>query len=873
MNLFVLAGWWEKIWINIFMTLCRWIYELITWLYEVYMAVAKVNLFSRDIFEKLTSRMYVVISVAMLFIFAYNIILMIVNPDDKKSTGQTTKLVKETVISFVMIILMPTIFNYMFVFQNNILDSNIIGTIILGGVGSSSADSTECAPDDYDCSCKFEDYQFDSKGIPSVKNEDIPTILGGNCELYKKLKPSTRGARMIPSLLLSAFYKPVNYTFQDCTAYVQKRLTIADDDEKKICSNYFFDVTLSKYRGDINPFLVDNYLKDRAAEADDVKKVDFNGLMAMLSGILAVYMFLCYAMEIGVRVAKLGVLQIISPIPVMMRIIPKQKEAMYDKWFSKLLDTYLDVFIRLAIIYFALFACSLVPDVLANLGAGIAASYSTTSGGVKGGIVITLATVIVILGILKFAQEAPALLKEFFGSSGKFALKSPAKQLSENKGLMRGLGAAGGLASGFAKNLNHGMRHGNKLKALGSAIAGGTSGMVRGGRAGAKSGTFKDLKTNTSRAIDDVMEARDAREKRRTYESYKRDKNGNIIYGTDGKPIVTAKGTLGYYKDKISDGWKNWISGESFASLKSKKEDLSNIQKLYAGAIEMAETKITEKPEAYKLDGKTFGDYKRASDGAKAAFEDFVSKQPEWEKKMAEKIRAERGTKLQTEAALMAERYKDSKEDRIKEIIESKKASITAEEIAEYKRISMADGAPVPTDAMAIEVLAKQRAEIVYKEEMETLASEKLAREAARVEKTRLEDNYRAASENVRIAKEAIADAVMKNPEADIEGGKIKVEGFRKLEIDEKTGLEIYRDATAMELDVSAQKVNGVAQKIAEANNEISKHSQSMQESTRAEVNNQRDNIRKVNGILKGEISDINEAMSKLSELKNSDKK
>ena len=133
MNLFSLAGWswlWEIV-NGLMLIICNCIYVVITWLYQVFMAVAKVNLFSPEIFRELTSRMYIVIAIAMLFIFAYNIILMIINPDDRKSTGQATKLVKETVISFVLIILLPTIFNWLYVFQNNILDSQIIGTIIL----------------------------------------------------------------------------------------------------------------------------------------------------------------------------------------------------------------------------------------------------------------------------------------------------------------------------------------------------------------------------------------------------------------------------------------------------------------------------------------------------------------------------------------------------------------------------------------------------------------------------------------------------------------------------------------------------------------------------------------------------------------------
>jgi len=50
----------------------------------------------------------------------------------------------------------------------------------------------------------------------------------------------------------------------------------------------------------------------------------------------------------------------------------------------------------------------------------------------------TLSLVIVILGILKFAQEAPELIKTFFGNSGKYSIKP-----SDQKSLKGGIGAIG----------------------------------------------------------------------------------------------------------------------------------------------------------------------------------------------------------------------------------------------------------------------------------------------------------------------------------------------------------------------------------------------------------------------------------------------
>ena len=141
---------------TIWLLICEGIYIFIGLLYQVFQKVASVNLFSQEIFEEFTGRMYLVIGIAMLFIFAYNIILAIVNPDGKdKGTTNLAKSVKQTVISLVLVVLLPTIFNWLYVFQTHVLESNIIGTIILGGVGSTSGNSSNCAQGDYDCNCSL----------------------------------------------------------------------------------------------------------------------------------------------------------------------------------------------------------------------------------------------------------------------------------------------------------------------------------------------------------------------------------------------------------------------------------------------------------------------------------------------------------------------------------------------------------------------------------------------------------------------------------------------------------------------------------------------------------------------------------------------
>lgn len=422
---------------SILLSLNGLLYNIIEALYKVFCAVSKVNLFSDSAFQKITSRMYVVMGIAMLFIFAYNLILMIVNPEDKKTTGQMTKVVKETVISLILIVLLPTIFKYMNILQFDILDTNIIGKIILNDTGSTTD------------SCNYDQMTIlDDADIAIEGNSKPSQDLNDYCEVFyddSKHNAADRGAYSIAPTLFSAFYHPTEYGLAECTEYIETCKSgdcdsysgvITENEDKTLCKYYYYDVKKATFTGDIKPFNEDSkfYTKLKNNEG----KFEFNWVLSIASAILAIVMFASYAIAVGVRVAKLGFLQIISPITVMMRIIPSQKDAIYGKWFKNLKNTYLDVFIRLAIIYFALFAISLIPEIWDSFH--IDNSYGT--------FVQALAKVIVILGILQFAKDAPALIKEFVGNSGNFSIKKPFTDLKTNPGINTLRGAMYGATTG-----------------------------------------------------------------------------------------------------------------------------------------------------------------------------------------------------------------------------------------------------------------------------------------------------------------------------------------------------------------------------------------------------------------------------------------
>ncbi len=565
MNLFSLgSSSWFKESINYLMLwICDMLYKLIGLLYQVFVAITQVNLFDRETFTQITRNMYVVMGIAMLFIFAYNIVLMIINPDDKKSTGSTTKVVKETIISLVLVILLPTIFNWMYIFQNNIINSGIISSIILNNVGSNN-NVLEAEED-----CDYSKYGFDKyatysgtgmitgrKGKIGV-DVQAPDAIKKECTDFKnkteKFK-SLEGAYLVAPTILSAFYKPTNFTYDECYSFMKSGNVDAnfgnDDEDKQICINYFYDVTYSKLAGDTSIFTRDNYLRNIVSD-DSKDSMELNALMAIIAGVIAIIMYFAYCIEVGVRVAKLGVLQIVSPIAVMLRIVPKQKEAFFDKWFKNVKNTYLDVFIRILIINFALFAVSLVPGIMKTL-------FSSIGDIDSGGAIKALATVFIILGILQFGKECPDLIKEFFGNTGRFSVKGGLKKLKENP----------------------------LTNATRASVYGATTGKGFGGRVGgALSGAIRGATGGYDKAVKGIDTARTERENGATFP-------GRML---DRARMGVGMETRGDRDDRQVNRWNE--------KLKTSREDEKKLKSIK----DLATNAITKETSKVKFDGFKFG--------------------------------------------------------------------------------------------------------------------------------------------------------------------------------------------------------------------------------------------------------------------------
>src|SRR5574344_2204078 len=61
------------------------VYWTASFAYRIFFETSQVNLFGNDELMNIINNIYIVLGVAMLFVFAYNILLLIINPDEANS--------------------------------------------------------------------------------------------------------------------------------------------------------------------------------------------------------------------------------------------------------------------------------------------------------------------------------------------------------------------------------------------------------------------------------------------------------------------------------------------------------------------------------------------------------------------------------------------------------------------------------------------------------------------------------------------------------------------------------------------------------------------------------------------------------------------
>lgn len=410
-------------------SLCILVYELIGTFYNLFITISQINVLSgSDLVENLYNRVGLILGIFMVFKLTFSLIQALLDPDKltDKNNGAPA-IIKRSIIAIVLLGITPSIFKEAYSLQSILVGAkdqsdNILYKLIFSQNVSAYNNNfgTQLAADFY--------FTFFNDNDPPYLDEEIDTE-------DSSLTASREGDNL-------AFLK-------------QRVLSTSNGDFWKTYS-YLMEKQGGEY------------------------VIEFSPLLCLGAGILVLWMILTYCVQIAIRVFQLAYLQLVAPVPILSYI--SKPDGSFKKWTNQCMTTYLDLFLRLAIIYFVMAMANEVQGVFKNMNGSF------------------LVEVFLIIGLLMFAKKAPDLIKEIFPSAGgaaKFDFGLGSKPL---KGLATfGAGAAIGAVGGAISGVRNG--YGGRGK-----VAGFLGGIGRGALGGAK--TKGSIIKNVQGGMSNTRQAR-----------------------------------------------------------------------------------------------------------------------------------------------------------------------------------------------------------------------------------------------------------------------------------------------------------------------------------------------------------------------------
>ena len=411
-----MASYWKQAWYmdilrSIFGLIDNIVYFLISILYQIFFNVANATLISGETIKAFYGRIQLILGILIMFKLAISLISGIMNPDTiSDNKNGFFGIIKRIVIALVMLVLIvplniPTsdlgedggfnaqlnnngiLFGTLYEFQNIALSQNTLARLILGvSSGTTSGD---------------------------IK------------------RTSKEAGNELASIILKSFVT-INVKSEDGDPNNPDDRMCQDTDSQESMIDYM-DPTITT-SGILNMINDNCKVKDNGgvSQIDEGSKYyvfNYSVLLSTVVGVFFVIILLGFIIDVAIRAFKLAILRLISPIPIISYVDPKaQQNGAFGAWVKAVTSTYIDLFLRLAIVYFILFIVQefSVNGIIMDVGSGAVGLFSK---------------IFILLGLFFFAKEAPGFIQSSLG------IKSNGQGLFS--GLGKILGAAGGVAGAY----------------------------------------------------------------------------------------------------------------------------------------------------------------------------------------------------------------------------------------------------------------------------------------------------------------------------------------------------------------------------------------------------------------------------------------
>ncbi|MBE6144775.1 MAG: hypothetical protein E7169_04300 [Firmicutes bacterium] len=561
--------WLAKIFRSLFLLIDKVIYWAINMVYQLFMMIAETGIFTPETIREFGGRIYVLLGVFMLFKVAFSMITYILNPDSLTDKNKGVgKLLTNFFVVLIGIIAIPYVFQAAFSLQTIVLKDNIIGNIVLG-MDSSIADSQ--AGDYINNGGKLMSYTTLSAFI-----RPNPNIVGEDCasDYYDIGEDDSGNQVAVMKEECDDILSSITVNNGDNVSTV----LIDAHNEKNI--NYFTDTDLVNLRTEI--------------EDEDGNKIedwvfDYTFIISSIAGGFLAWILLLFCIDIATRSVKLGFLQLIAPIPIISYIDPKSgKDGIFKKWVNQCVKTYVDLFVRLVAIYFAIFIISAIAN---------GRIYNVVSGEPQRNIFVII---FIIFGALMFAKQLPDLISDITGVklNGGFTL-NPMNKLQQIPGVGWGATQLAGRTAGALYSMKNDQTGHRGRAALAGWFGAGQAlkGQVpfTGNKAGSKTVRGWGIGRDTGYEIATGSKMR----KQMPFSSYYREKGQQEIADLKKNvraPLQQELSRIGLQKQETANAYKNLNEQLQTARTEQEREAIrarmQQVQERYQ-QLSAAEGKVT----------------------------------------------------------------------------------------------------------------------------------------------------------------------------------------------------------------------------------------------------------------------------------------
>ncbi len=507
----------SEVFVGIILFLDCIIYTLIDSAYRIFMAIASARLLSSDVYYDIASRIYIVIGVLMLFVLSYAILKAIIDPDQATKGELGPGMIKRVIIAVIGLAITPVLFNLLYQAQGLFLEQDVLGKIFfrIENTESVTYEGQSTNPDKeikniggaVAATSIWQAFFHPADGYDAAEIKSDATEYYGAAIGTGLLCALGIAAGVVTGILTWGLSSVLTVGAVGALCLSSMASNIESGNELmseggEITLEAAYSVVAGGGDFAIFTVFIDNYIEEG--------EIEYFWGVSTICGAFALYAFVSFSIDMGVRAAKLAYYQIIAPVPLVMQVLPKYKDT-FSKYIKNVVSTFLEVFIRISVVYIVVYIVCHLQDLFSSFGS----LWGNDSLNLAEK---SLALALLVIGLVIFAKSAPDLICQSLNIEKGSMKLGIGKKLADG-GAYAGLGVAGAGLTSAVQNWRNTKGHwGQKamsaLGGMGSAATRAAFNQFGPGPGRKPAMTWGDVRSVADRAAQAAADKRDSRDAR-----------------------------------------------------------------------------------------------------------------------------------------------------------------------------------------------------------------------------------------------------------------------------------------------------------------------------------------------------------------------